>query len=97
MRDAAAPHTLFGNREALIQRYIQQKHIHARLAEESPIRTLSELRDELLYFIRRNAARVIDAVVHDAKRDAVEINDLVFLVVHFGRAVEEFRTGRAEI
>ena len=61
MRDAAAPHTLFGNREALIQRYIQQKHIHARLAEESPIRTLSELRDELLYFIRRNAARLCDA------------------------------------
>src|ERR1019366_5335323 len=40
---------------------------------------------------------VIDAVMHDAKADAVEINDLVFLVIHFGRSVEEFGARRAEI
>src|ERR1039458_6319585 len=28
--------------------------------------------------------------MHDAKVDAVEIDDLVFLVIHFGRSVEEF-------
>src|ERR1039458_6747005 len=40
---------------------------------------------------------VIDAVMHDAKVDAVEIDDLVFLVIHFGRSVEEFGACGAQV
>src|ERR1700680_821507 len=35
--------------------------------------------------------------MHDAKVDAIEIDHLVFLVVHFGRAVENFAAGRPEV
>src|ERR1700730_1490663 len=35
--------------------------------------------------------------MHDAKIDAVEIDDLVFLVIHFGRSVEQFGARRAKV
>ncbi len=40
---------------------------------------------------------VIDAVMHDAKADAVEIDDLVVLVVHFGRAVQQLGARGAKV
>ena len=40
---------------------------------------------------------VVQAVVHDAKIDAVEIDYLVLLVVHLRRAVDELRAGRPEV
>ena len=35
--------------------------------------------------------------MHDAKANAIEIHHLVFLVIRFGRAVEELGTGRPQI
>ena len=35
--------------------------------------------------------------MHDAKVNAVEIDDLVFLVIHFGRSAEKFGARGAQV
>ena len=50
--------TLFGNREVLVQRYIQHQHVDPRLADKSPIRPVGGLRDQWVHLVGRNAARL---------------------------------------
>ena len=52
---------LFRRREFLIERDVERQHVHARLAEKSPVGAIGELRDQRFHLLRGNAAGLADA------------------------------------